>query len=329
MRAAKDDGERRYYDGLQAAIKVLMNSFYGVFASSFYRFTNKNIGASITAFSRENIKTVIERLEAKGYNVIYSDTDSVFFQSPEEGIEAAVRIGKEVSEEFSRGGLMLEFEKVMNPLFSHGAKKRYVGKIVWPEEDMIIRGYEIRRTDSFDLQSQALMNIFELVLAGKSDEAVKTAREIVEKVATGKVPIESLVISRTCKEFKYYKEPDSMANVQAAKKMMARGYDFVPGMKVSWVVTNSKRTPQEVVPYIDGEDFDARPDWNYYARRVASTLARVTEVFGWDEEALMRGIAQATLFDSFGGPSPQSSTEKKDEKKPAGKRKPVTLDDFM
>ena len=35
-------------DKLQFAVKILMNSFYGVFASSFYRFTHKDIGASIT-----------------------------------------------------------------------------------------------------------------------------------------------------------------------------------------------------------------------------------------------------------------------------------------
>ncbi len=325
MREAKDEEERRYYNGLQNAIKILMNSFYGVFASSFYRFTNKNIGASITAFARENIKTVIKRLEEKGYKVIYSDTDSVFFQSPEPNLEGSIRIGNEVSEEFSKGGLMLEFEKVINPLFSHGAKKRYVGKVVWPKEDIIIRGYEIRRTDSFDLQSQALMEVFERILEGDTDGAVERAREIVRNVARGNVPIESLVISRTCKDYSYYKDPDSMANVQAARKMEAMKYEFVPGMKVSWIVTNSKRTPQEVEPYIDGVEFKATPDWPYYARRVAMTLARVTEVFGWDENALLSGVSQSTLFDSFGPSSKRKKTEKKSEK--AGKT--LTLDDFM
>ena len=325
MKEAKDEEERRYYDGLQGAIKILMNSFYGVFASSFYRFTNKNIGASITAFARENIKKVIAKLEEKGYRVIYSDTDSVFFQSPGKSLEEAIKIGNEVSEEFSRGGLMLEFEKIINPLFSHGAKKRYVGKVVWPKEDIIIRGYEIRRTDSFDLQSQALMEIFERILERDTEGAVERAREIVRDVARGKVPIESLVISRTCKDYSYYKDPDSMANVQAARKMEAMGYEFVPGMKVSWVVTNSRRTPQEVEPYIDGVEFKATPDWQYYARRVAMTLARVTEVFGWDEDALLSGISQSTLFDSFG----PSSKRKKEEKTAKKDVKNLTLDDFM
>ena len=329
MREAKDEEERRYYNGLQGALKILMNSFYGVFASSFYRFTNKNIGASITAFARENIKTVIRKLESRGYQVIYSDTDSVFFQSPEQNLEGAIRIGKEMSEEFSKGGLMLEFEKVINPLFSHGAKKRYVGKVVWPEEELIIRGYEIRRTDSFDLQSEALMAVFEKILKGDTEGAIETARDIVKSVAAGDVPVEKLVISRTCKEYNHYKDPNSMANVQTARKMEKMGYDFVPGMKVSWIVTNSRKTPQEVEPYIDSASFTARPDWNYYARRVAMTLARVTEVFGWDEDALLSGAGQSTLFDSFGPRKNRKDRGKTETSYARDTGKKVTLDDFM
>ena len=59
MKSATDPDEVKYYDGLQAAIKILMNSVYGVFASSFYRFTDHKIGASITAYAWKNIKDII------------------------------------------------------------------------------------------------------------------------------------------------------------------------------------------------------------------------------------------------------------------------------
>jgi DNA polymerase I len=51
-------------------------------------------------------------------------------------------------------------------------------------------------------------------------------------------------------------------------------------MKVSWIVTNSRRSPQEVEPFIDGAKFDGVPDWNYYASRVRETLNRVLESLG-------------------------------------------------
>ncbi len=305
--------KREYYDGLQQAVKILMNSFYGVLASSFYRFTNPDIGASITAFARDTIKRIIQELESEGIRVVYGDTDSVFFQSPYSDLERTIEFGKKKAEEISkREKLILEFEKILEPFFSHGAKKRYVGRIIWPEEErgeMVVRGYEIRRTDSFDLQSEAQKAVFEKILDGDIEGAIKLARDIVDKVRRGEVPIESLVISRTVKDFKFYKNPESMANVQAAKKLMARGYEFVPGMKVSWIVVNARGARQDVEPYVPGRPFQKRPDYRYYARRVAETLARITEVFGVDEENLLTGSRQIGL-ETFEGKSREKKKRK-------------------
>ena len=316
----KEDPEHRdYYDGLQKAVKILMNTFYGVLASSFYRFTNPDIGASITAFARETIKRIISQLEDEGLRVVYGDTDSVFFKSPYEDLERTVEFGKKKAEEISeREKLILEFEKVLEPFFSHGAKKRYVGRIVWPEEqrgEMVVRGYEIRRTDSFDLLTEAQKTVFEKILDGDVKGAVKLAREIVDKVKRGEVPIEKLVISRTVRDFKSYKNPDSMANVQAARKLIKMGEEFFPGMKVAWIVTNAHGNRQDVEPYTGSKKFPHKPDYRYYARRVAETLARITDVFGVDEDNLMSGKKQANLM-TFG-----EMGNKKE-------KKPKTLFDF-
>lgn len=282
MKDAKTPEEQRYYNGLQAAIKVLMNAFYGVFASAFYRFTNPKIGASITGFARENTKSIIHQLEQEDFRVIYGDTDSVFFQSPEDSLEAALKSGQKIAERYSKQGATLEFEKIINPLFSHGAKKRYVGNVVWPHEEMIVRGYETRRSDSFGIQSQSLEQVFERILDHDTGGAVSLAREVVASISRGEVEAESLVISRTCKRFNAYKNPDNQTTVQTAKKLMQMGYEFFPGMKVSWIVTNGRKTPIEAEPFISGRTFEYAPDYEYYARRVAMTLARITTVFGWD-----------------------------------------------
>src|SRR5438552_3446819 len=156
MREATDPEMREFYDGLQAAIKVLMNAFYGVLASSFYRFNDPKVGASITAFARERIKGIIAELEAEGVKVVYADTDSVFFQSPSPGLDASLDFAKKTAERFSRGRISMEVDKIYETLFSHGRKKRYAGKVAWPTEgEIVVRGYEIRRRSEFDLQREA------------------------------------------------------------------------------------------------------------------------------------------------------------------------------
>ncbi|MDG6225085.1 MAG: DNA polymerase domain-containing protein [Candidatus Thermoplasmatota archaeon] len=297
--------ERDYYNGLQEALKVLMNSFYGVFASYFYRFTNRAIGASITAYARDSILKLISSLSDEGLDVIYSDTDSVFIKSPYEDIDGAVSFGKDLSSKHSREYSMLEFEKVFSSFFTHGKKKRYVGKTVYPSEDMIVRGYEMRRTDAFDLQSTSLSDLFKMILDGNIKEGLSYAREVIRRCRSGDVETSSLVISRSVQEVEEdrieeaYKNPDSMSNVQALRKARDLGIEIVPGMKVSWVVVDGRASPQIVEPYIDGREFVDIPDYLYYSERLASTLARVTEVFGVDQRGLITGSSQSSLFDGY------------------------------
>jgi len=335
LKTEKDPEKRAYYDRLQAAIKVLMNAFYGVLASSFYRFTNPQIGASITAFARENIKSVISQLEADGVRVTYSDTDSIFLESPAKDTEGSVAFGRKVAERFSSGNVNMELERVFRSFFSHGKKKRYAAKTAWPVADeLIVRGYEIRRTDAFNLQSEGQKRVFDLVLDNNIEGAVKLAKDLVADVRAGRIPqdmvpedgepLEPLVISRTVAEDSRYVNPDSMSNVLAARKMKELGYEVVPGMKVSWIVVDARKAPMHVEPWVSGRPFEHKPDWEYYARRVAQTLSYVTEIYGWDERALLMGTVQADLFhENFDEQKkPKKAEVQKTEKK-------LKLEDFL
>ncbi|HKZ23992.1 MAG TPA: DNA polymerase domain-containing protein [Thermoplasmata archaeon] len=337
MRETKDPQMKEFYEGLQAAIKVLMNAFYGVLASSFYRFNDPKVGASITAFARERIKGIIGELEADGVKVVYADTDSVFFQSPVPGLESSRDFARTTAERFSRGRISMEVDKIYETLFSHGRKKRYAGKVAWPEElqgQMIVRGYEIRRTDAFDLQSESQRRVFEKILDRDQEGAVTLARQIVAEVREGmppledseRDPIEALVISRTVKEETRYVNPNSMSNVIAARKLEEMGEEFMPGMKVSWIVTDARRSPMEVEPYVSGRPFDKKPDWEYYARRVAQTLAYITEAYGWDEKALFTGTQPAQQKSLFSEDFDEREPAEEDDRKADRK---LTLEDFF
>jgi DNA polymerase I len=326
MREAKSLEEKEYFNGLQEAIKILMNSFYGVLASSFYRFTDPKIGASITSFAREATKDLIKKLEAENLKVIYSDTDSVFFLSPHPNLEDSIKLGQQIAERFSSGDIVLEFEKIMEPFFSHGMKKRYVGKMVWPRQELVVRGYEMRRTDSFDLQSEVLSKVFEKVLEGDNAGAVTYTRNVIDDLIKGKIDPARLVISRSVKEESQYKASENMINVRVFKKLKELGYEVVPGMKVSWVVTDSRAHPQKFEPWIEGRPFTGKPDCRYYATRLSATIARVTDSFGWDEKSLVSGVQQSSFlnddFETKREARRIGSEPKKTDKK-------LKLDDFM
>jgi len=186
MKRENDVDKKRYLDSMQSQVKILMNSFYGVFASSFYRFTDQNIGSSITAFARETIKGIINDFSSRGVQVVYGDTDSIFIKTGKGNVEEALQVSNALKDEVSKKlGIQIEVERILDPMFSHGAKKRYAGKVLFPPQDrgnIVVRGYEIRRTDSFDLQSDALMEIFNHVLDRDVNGALRRAKEIIADV---------------------------------------------------------------------------------------------------------------------------------------------------
>ena len=268
--------------------------------------------------------------------MIYGDTDSVFIESGQTTEEDTIKMGHDLSERLSaEESISLEFEKVLNPFFSSGAKKRYIGRIIYPDDqkgETLVRGYEVRRTDSFDLQSETLSRLFEYVLDRDVEGAVKYSRDMVERVRKGdeSIPIEKLVISRSVKKFGDYKDGKSLANVRVAQKLIERGETFIPGMKVSWIVVDHKKNPQVVEPFIDGSTFEFKPDWEYYARRVEETLNRVLEAFKEEINISQKDPGQQTLTGMSDEelPSVPSSNSAQNNEKKERKTGNITLDSF-
>jgi len=342
LKSAKEQDDSAgimFHDSMQYAVKILMNTFYGVFASGFYRFTHRDLGSSITAWARFNIKDIISQLEQEGNHVVYSDTDSIFVRSPvpegspstikqedkvaaEQGDKDAQKqvdawnkakqsmldFGLELAERYSKDSAVLEYEKGLSVFFSHGAKKRYVGQVVWPNEEMLIRGYETQRTDSFSYLTKTMKQLFTFALADEGEELVKCALDRVKALKDNKVDSTELILAKSCKgrvnkdgsvDFsKNYAKPDSMAQVRVAKARIALGLGFTSGMKVSYVVTDASVSPMTVKPWLETEENGGITDYDgrFYAERLAAALGRITEAFGWNAKELIAGNKQTSLF---------------------------------
>ena len=76
--AARDQAKRQRNSAMSQAIKILMNSFYGVLGTPGCRFFDYRLPSSITLRGHEILTRSKELIEADGHQVIYGDTDSVF-----------------------------------------------------------------------------------------------------------------------------------------------------------------------------------------------------------------------------------------------------------
>ncbi len=178
---AKKKGEKaRSY-----ALKILMNSMFGVLANSSCRYYNLDIAGAITSFGRLIVQNTAKFLTEKGYKVIYSDTDSVFVDVNVHDTNRAIELGRLLEKEINdyykgwvekeygrKSYLEIEFEKCYTKLLFfrtrsgiEGAKKKYAGLIkIDSKEQLDLVGVEAIRRDWTPLarifQTELLMRLF-------------------------------------------------------------------------------------------------------------------------------------------------------------------------
>ncbi|EKT4465632.1 DNA polymerase II [Pseudomonas putida] len=175
---------------LSQALKIIMNAFYGVLGSSGCRFFDPRLASSITMRGHQIMRQTRALIEARGFDVIYGDTDSTFvWLKGAHSEEAAARIGRELVTEVNHwwrqhlkatlgldSALELQFEthyrRFLMPTIrgtDEGSKKRYAGLVRRAEgqEEMVYKGLESVRTDWSPLARQFQQELYGRIFRGQ------------------------------------------------------------------------------------------------------------------------------------------------------------------
>ncbi|MGB5289364.1 MAG: DNA polymerase II, partial [Ignavibacteriaceae bacterium] len=189
---------------LSQAIKILMNSFYGVMGSFGCRFYHPNLPTAITGTGQKLLIDSKTFLAEKGYEVIYGDTDSLFVKLKEGEGEKAKQNGNRIAtdlnnywseriqKEYSlKSYLEIEFEKyyrkfILTPARGSetGAKKRYAGLLSDNGKETIeFVGMEFVRSDWTRLAKEFQVELYNRIF--NNEEIENWLREIVKKVKAG------------------------------------------------------------------------------------------------------------------------------------------------
>ncbi|WP_255150556.1 DNA-directed DNA polymerase [Halorarius halobius] len=209
-----DSDAYKRYDSEQAAVKVIMNSLYGVLGWDRFRLYDKEMGAAVTATGREVIEFTERAANELNYQVAYGDTDSVMLElgeeyTKDEAIEASFDIEEHINaayDEFAREELNadshrfeIEFEKLYRRFFQAGKKKRYAGHIVWKEgkdvDDIDITGFEYKRSDIAPVTKEVQKHVLELIVEEGDVEGVKEyVHDVIEEFQKGERPLDDVGI---------------------------------------------------------------------------------------------------------------------------------------
>ena len=292
---AKRDGDQV----ASQAIKILMNSFYGVLGTPACRFYNPAIANAITGQGRRLLLWSKRWFEEKGLQVLYGDTDSLFVASGgsaddamQRGSRLATALTADLAEHIRRESrvesrLELELEKFYSKLFlpvtrsgSGGARKRYAGQI-HGRDDVEFTGMEVVRRDWTELAKQVQRELYGRLFR---DEPIEDwLRDLVDRLRAGSLD-EWLVYRKGLRKRVEDYTAQTPPHVAAARKSKSE-----PGRVVAYMITLAGPEPLD--------NLTAGPDREHYlAKQVKPVAEPVLATLGLNFEQVIGDDRQLGLF---------------------------------
>ena len=289
------------------AIKILMNSFFGVLANPSCRFFDINMTNAITYFGQDILKITHEEIKKLGYDIAYGDTDSSFVISKAKDLEEAENIGKNIAKyinEFYKkfiknnynreSFLELSYEKcfvkcLMPKLRKSdvGAKKRYAGLVIKNgKEEIQFTGLEVVRGDWTNLAKKYQQELLDRVFHNK--EVINYTKKFVDDLNNGRYN-DLLVYKKTMRKGieDYAVETP---HKKAAKKLIGAGIKLESNI-IRYVMTEDGPEPFEHIKH--------KIDYKHYIEKQIKPIANsILVFFNTDFESLLNGNKQ-TLLDNF------------------------------
>lgn len=288
--AARDMAKKNNEVAFSQAIKIIMNSFYGVLGSSGCRFFDTRLASSITMRGHEIMKQTKVLVEQQGYTVIYGDTDSTFVALGKEHSQSdADRIGKKLADDINQwwtkhlqqeyalhSMLEIEYEthyrKFLMPTIrgaETGSKKRYAGLIGEGEnERMVFKGLESARTDWTILAQRFQNKLYAMIFHGEDPE--EYVRQTVEDTLAGKLDNQLVYQKRLRRQLTEYQKnvPPQVRAARMADEINAqlgRPLQYQNRGRIEYYITLNGPEPKEYLK--------SRIDYQHYIDKQLKPVA--------------------------------------------------------
>lgn len=287
---ARDIAKANNEKAFSQAIKIIMNSFYGVLGSSGCRFFDTRLASSITMRSHEIMRITRKLIEEQGFEVIYGDTDSTFVSLNREcEAEQADKIGHSLTlyinqwwkthlkQEYSLTSFLeLEYETHFSRFFmptirgsETGSKKRYAGLIESGDDSyLVFKGLESVRSDWTEIAHEFQHELYKIIFNG--GDPTSFVLNTVEKITTGALD-KKLVYKKRLRRRLHEYQKNIPPQVRAAKladeynQRKGRPLQYQNKGRVAYVITINGPEPLEYV--------NSPIDYNHYIDKQIKPIA--------------------------------------------------------
>lgn len=336
-----DEEDRLRNANKQASVKKILNSFYGVSASKFFRFYDKRIAEAVTLTGQKLIKHALGFVQNMGYKVITGDTDSVLFTAGADcDVARAKVIMKTVGEaidnsltEFCKTNFNIDkqnFHFKGEMVADAGifiAKKHYVMHKVNIEgidcDEMEFKGIDIVRNDTPKICKTHLKAIYEGFVRGKTIDELQVMIQDYRNYILNAPIAEVMIPTSLSKDLAEYTktQPIHVRGARYWETHYAEKYgvsfaDTNRGRFVYVKMTDDRLPETNVVTVPDGCDgfqfVGMVPDYDLILERLFNKklediyfVIRVEELRKWIAEGLDDQVVFARIYDKMVAGNPE------------------------
>lgn len=315
-------------DRRAGAYKIAANSFYGVQGSPFSRFHVRDVAESVSQGGKWLILETLKAAEERGFETVYSDTDSLFieggtneqFQAFVDWCNAELYPALLKSQGCVRNTIKLGYEKKFDRLVMI-RKKRYAGRYEHYEGTAAtadskpeIKGLEYKRGDTLRLARELQYEVVRMLLYDEIED-VETYRALLLKWRTRileePLKLEDVRMSNSLgKHPEHYqrkrKKDGTLSalppHVEVALKLLEQGADVAESVRIEYVVKDG-RSPMQAIPATEYDGTNADRYYIWEALLYPPTQRVLEAVFKghkWKDFLRVRPTGKGRGVDSLG-----------------------------
>jgi DNA polymerase I len=304
--------ERKLYNVVSQAIKVILNASYGVMGAAIFPLYCLPVADATAALGRTTINRTINKCKEIGIRVVYGDTDSIFLSNPDQKhIEQLVQWARETL------GVDLEIDKQYRYVVFSDLKKNYLG--VLSDGTVDVKGLTGKKSHTPPFIRKAFYDILEILGKISSEKDFEYAKEKIKNVIqenaknleAHKIPLEELSFNVTInKSLSTYGKKTGSKTVDGNSSDIYKGLpQHIKAAKM--LVDANKREVRagDIISYVKikaGEG--VRPvelsnpeeiDTEKYLETMESTVEQVISALNFDFRSVLGKPRQQSLDELF------------------------------
>src|ERR671914_1373024 len=304
--------ERKLYNVVSQAIKVILNASYGVMGAAIFPLYCLPVADATAALGRTTINKTINKCREIGIRVVYGDTDSIFLSNPDQKhIEQLVQWARETL------GVDLEIDKQYRYVVFSDLKKNYLG--VLSDGTVNVKGLTGKKSHTPPFIRKAFYDIMEILGKINSEKDFESAKEKIKNVIqenaknleVHKIPLEELSFNVTInKSLSTYGKKTGSKTVDGNSNDIYKGLpQHIKAAKMLVDANRREVRAGDIISYVKIKAGDGvRPvelskpeeiDIEKYLEAMESTFEQVLSALNFDFKSVLGKPRQQSLDELF------------------------------